>query len=281
MALERVLNATFLARLREMAIAPCPLVAFYFGSGTVRYAAHIADVIWDSQTWNARGMRMEPIEQDLDLMIPKTTLHIDNVDEAVSGYITANEDTIVGTRVVIYVVDLELLGSADYKLIIFDGTVHDFEVSLAKCTFYLRSYLDIDRIVPYFHYQQNCIWEFGSNYCGYNIGAGSNGAADAGSTASTIVDVSLLTQADNYWRCGVIEFTSGSLDGEIREILSSDQAAKSVTVEYPFSAAPNVGDTFNVKIGCGKTVADCVDRSNDANFVGFHCMPSLIEPGNV
>jgi len=100
-----------------------------------------------------------------------------------------------------------------------------------------------------------------------------SGTADATSTSTAIKDAG-LTQADDYWNEGVIEFTAGDLDGEKRMILDFVASTDVVTVKVAFSAAPGVGDAFTIRRGCNKTSRDCtVKHSNWVNFGGFPSVP--------
>lgn len=76
------------------------------------------------------------------------------------------------------------------------------------------------------------------------------GTASGGST-TTIVS-SLLNQPDNHWRRlqAYVKTTTDGLapQGESRRIASSSSSGTSVTVELPFSAAVESGDTFGIAV---------------------------------
>jgi hypothetical protein len=80
-----------------------------------------------------------------------------------------------------------------------------------------------------------------------------SGTATSGSL-TTVVDTNILTQTDNYWRDRVgrifIKTTTNGLapEGESRRIASSTQSTKTVTVELPFSAAVEAGDTYGIAV---------------------------------
>lgn len=80
-----------------------------------------------------------------------------------------------------------------------------------------------------------------------------SGTATGGST-TTVIDTAKLTQVDNYWRDRVgrinIKTTTDTLapQGESRRISASTQSTSTVTVELPFSAAVQAGDTYGISI---------------------------------
>lgn len=73
-----------------------------------------------------------------------------------------------------------------------------------------------------------------------------------GGSSTTVVDTSRLTQADNYWRNLTIHIKTTTdtfaPQGEARRIASSTQSTSTVTVELPFSAAVQAGDTYGIAI---------------------------------
>ncbi len=80
-----------------------------------------------------------------------------------------------------------------------------------------------------------------------------SGTATGGST-TTVVDTAVFTQPDNYWRDRVgrifIKTTNDGFapEGESRRIVSSTQSSNTVTVELPFSAAVESGDTWGIAV---------------------------------
>lgn len=70
------------------------------------------------------------------------------------------------------------------------------------------------------------------------------------------------TFVDGHFNKGKAVFTSGTLDGVVSENLFSWQSlgagAGAIILWEPLSEAPQIGDTLNLFIGCGKTRAECV-----------------------
>lgn len=78
-----------------------------------------------------------------------------------------------------------------------------------------------------------------------------SGTATGGSL-TTVVDSSRLTQVNDYWKKQTvyIKTTTDTLapQGEARRISSSTQSTATVTVELPFSAAVQSGDTWGIAV---------------------------------
>lgn len=71
--------------------------------------------------------------------------------------------------------------------------------------------------------------------------------ADAGSTSAIIIDAATLTQAmDDWWKGALCVSIDGQNNGQSRPIVSSSQAADTITVYPAFFNAPNAGDHFLV-----------------------------------
>lgn len=107
------------------------------------------------------------------------------------------------------------------------------------------------------------------------------GTASGGST-TTIIS-SILNQADNQWkRLNVyLKTTTDTLapQGESRRIVSSSSSSTNVTVELPFSAAVQSGDTFGIAVFSSTRIANA---ASDA-LAGFsqYKPKRITEPYNV
>lgn len=76
---------------------------------------------------------------------------------------------------------------------------------------------------------------------------------------------------------GTLTMTSGANAGEIRGIVAYNVVSgniQSITLSYPLSSPPAVGDSFTVFAGCDKTLATCNNTyANLLNFRGFPWIP--------
>lgn len=73
------------------------------------------------------------------------------------------------------------------------------------------------------------------------------GSADAGSTASTLVDAALLTQSvTDYWQHGILFMRTGVNAGQGRRITLFDTGTDTITVDPPFKTAIGTGDVYSI-----------------------------------
>lgn len=89
--------------------------------------------------------------------------------------------------------------------------------------------------------------------------------------ASSVYD-SARTEAAGTWAFGTIEFTSGPLAGygvyEVRAFSSGV-----VTIHDQWPVLPQVGDDYQIIMGCQKRLDDCIAYGNVVNFGGFPWIP--------
>lgn len=131
-----------------------------------------------------------------------------------------------------------------------------------------------------------CRWDLGDSKCGVAI------ASHTESHTVTLVEASdskrifyatgITGKPDDYFNYGLVTFTSGAnngLKGEVKDYRSSDDRIV-LQIEMPY--AVEVGDTFDVYPGCGKTTEYCKGTTGDQNrpwttniinFGGFPFVP--------
>lgn len=74
--------------------------------------------------------------------------------------------------------------------------------------------------------------------------------ADAGSTASVIIDAAALTQTTtDWWKGALLLSINGNNSGQARPVVSFNATTDAVTVSPPFLAAPTAGDDFLIISG--------------------------------
>lgn len=161
-------------------------------------------------------------------------------------------------------------------LIKFTGQVAPFEYDGgAKVT--VKSDLEIcNRELPRNLYQPGCLNTLYDASCGLNKASWAATGSVVSASSSTVIN-STLAQADGYFDLGVLEFTSGSLDGQRRTVKS--YAAGVITLAAPLVAAPAAGDTFTTWPGCNKSMDSCqnkfsnLDANSNLKYRGFPYIP--------
>lgn len=158
-------------------------------------------------------------------------------------------------------------------VVLFAGRVAECQFGRTEARLSVKSDLEILNIkMPRNLYAPNCIHTLFDAGCGLSKGGfGVAGTTIAGGT-KTVIPCSLI-QAAGYFDQGTITFTSGANAGVTRNIKS--YAVGSVTLNYPLSNAPGIGDAFTAWPGCDKTQATCAAKfGNLANFRGFPYIPT-------
>lgn len=121
-----------------------------------------------------------------------------------------------------------------------------------------------------------CDADFGSTRCGYVVTP--LAATVTAVTSALQFTVSFTgTYADDYFNKGTVTFTSGALNGsrmvEVFDWASGGAGAGTVALWTDLAEPPQVGDTLELRQGCGKTRADCLVYDNVINFRGFPDVP--------
>ena len=247
---------------------PIHLVELELDSGTVYFTDHDSDVEFAGHTYTAKGLSFSAISTHLSTEVDQVDIEFDNVDRSMSSYLASDE--FQGKWLTIKKTFANLLESSENYVILFSGKMKHPRVDESKLIITVVSLLDsLKRTVPARIYQVMCPWEFGGAECGLNITISpytETGTADAGSTASKLVD-SARTEETNYWKYGILEMTSGDNGGLKCEILSSDTGEINLLFAFPNAIAEN--DSYKITVGCKKTLSECMAYSNEDNFGGF------------
>lgn len=117
-----------------------------------------------------------------------------------------------------------------------------------------------------------CDADFGDTRCGYSIPA-------VAATVTAVTDARQFTvsfsgtYANDFFNKGTVLFLTGALAGTRKVEVSDWTSAGAVTLWTELAEAPQVGDTLELRQGCGKTRADCLAYENVVNFRGFPDVP--------
>lgn len=137
-----------------------------------------------------------------------------------------------------------------------------FNIELRDWRQYLQQ--DTTRIT-----QANCDSDFGDPLtCGKNLVGLTYGAAVTSVTNEYQFTASSLAQPTGAFNDGRMIWTSGNNIGKERKI-QTHATGGVLSVSMPVLRVINIGDTFTVIEGCGKTRQNCIDHGNILNFRGF------------
>jgi uncharacterized phage protein (TIGR02218 family) len=170
----------------------------------------------------------------------------------------------------------------------FYGSVQDIKADRFKVQ------LTVDDFLAYLANQQmpRLLWQVGCFHNVYDQGCGLLQASFTSSGSVTSVGdsahfVSNLTQVSNYFRYGVVTFTSGVNAGVSGPVNTYTKATTGAfAMRFPFPQAPSIGDTFTVYPGCDKQQATCQNTSASTgppfnNLVHFAGMPYIPVPETI
>lgn len=244
--------------------------------GTIyRFTSLDVPLIFDGQTWNeCDSLVGSAIEINNDVA-PANMDVMGVIDDA-----TITEDDIRaglfdGAAVQVWAVDWS--DTTRYRFIL-AAIIGQIKGSRSRFSAELRGLLDLIQVPQGRVVSPECRADLGDARCQVDVDA---------LAVSTTVDVAVsrrqivagaLTQADNYWQYGTVEFTSGDNDGLSKEIKTS-QNTGNIVLSEPFPYEIAIGDDFDIRPGCGKRRGeDCRDKfANAVNFQGEPDLPGLDE----
>lgn len=128
-------------------------------------------------------------------------------------------------------------------------------------------------------YSRNCRYTLGDVKCTVDL---TTGGFTNNTTISTVTSefentrftATGLTDDDDFWTFGSIEWTSGDNNGVCTEVRDWTKTGASFVLAIPTPFDMVVGDAFTITAGCDKTIKTCEDKfSNDINHGGFPTIP--------
>ena len=123
-------------------------------------------------------------------------------------------------------------------------------------------------------YSPGCRYDLGSSRCGVALAS----FTDTGSVTSFVDRANFSdnarTEADEYYRYGLLTWTSGLNAGLTMEVKQYTQTGGVFELQEPVPYDIAVTDTYSVYAGCDKSLAVCRDRfDNVINHGGFPHLP--------
>ncbi len=127
-------------------------------------------------------------------------------------------------------------------------------------------------------YTSACSWKLGDADCGVTLATYQKAGAAVVVTdnANFTATVAGGSATDQFYRYGILTWTSGSNDGLSMEVKSAAYAAGTYTIQLVLSMPYTIVATnaFTITPGCDKAFATCKDKySNSVNFGGFPHIP--------
>lgn len=264
---------------------PIELYILFLRDFTLYFAANDTDITffsWDtdeettsitSQVYTALAISRDDVRSNADSKVDSVRITIDNVTRGLTILLADND--LRGRRLIILKVFADLLTDRSNFIPVFDGLMDGFEVNEMSAVFSATSRLgNLDMQIPRRMYQASCNWIFGDEFCTYPVEAmGVSGqSADSGSSSAYIIDAA-RAEADDYWRFGKVQITSGVNKGLKRRVASSSGTRIDFDITLP--SGIETGATYTLHQGCSKTQLWCSGLGNLENFGGFPTIPDL------
>lgn len=127
-------------------------------------------------------------------------------------------------------------------------------------------------------YLPGCDATLGDTRCGVDLGTFTDGTVSAtvtGVTSQAVFTASSITQATGWFADGYVLFTSGANDGVKADVKWQTNAGV-ITLQLSVIGAINVGDTFDIVVGCSKSFEMCKAKfANGERFRGFPWLPGV------
>lgn len=226
------------------------------------------------------------VKTNIDNKIDSVTVQLDNINRAMTDYIASYEFR--GRRMLIRRVYEDYLTDADDHITIFDGLMDNPVIGEQSLSLTVKSRLGtLAKSVPRRMYQIHCNWDFGSDECGIDKDA-TEIAGETITVGSTTSDVRVSgaiyeNLANDYYKYGTIEFTSGNNAKESRLITYSSGtlaltgvSGMQMGIGYNLQYTP-VADVVTINQGCDRTPDFCdTQYDNLINYGGFTTIPELL-----
>lgn len=157
-----------------------------------------------------------------------------------------------------------------------NGTIGEVKRDKLQYTTEYRSLAQYLAITIIDLYKASCNATFGDARCGKDLTSLTFTDSIGAVVRSNQFIVNTLSQADNYYNNGIVEFLTGANAGKKYKIKSWNLSTKTIILQMPSYYAISVGDTTKFTAGCNKDKADCKNKFNNyINYRGFMEIPGL------
>jgi uncharacterized phage protein (TIGR02218 family) len=122
---------------------------------------------------------------------------------------------------------------------------------------------------------RNCRHDLGDALCQFTItGAMIETGIAVSSLVNSLAFGAVTAHSNDYFRNGIITWTSGANTGFKSDVRSQNSSVISIWLRTPFPI--QTGDQFTIRVGCNKTIDECNTKfTNTANFGGFPTLPGM------
>jgi len=262
---------------------PVLVIELYLSLATLYYVAEKKSISWNGNPYTAKTIIFGSVNQSLEGQISNITVSFDNVLGDMAAYL--NVEDFYGKQIIIRRLYRNALGSADNYVELFNGYCDEVqEVSKYWLTVPATMGESLEKRTLLQTYSPSCNRKFGDSVCNQDSLADLvtlcklDKTVESGST-NYIVDSTNLTQVNDYWNFGEIQFwdkTAGVT--YYRKIVDFNAALDKAVLDVPMTFAIDNSYSYNVYKGCPKDWQACGSGStspwgpsgnNRKNFLGF------------
>ena len=242
----------------------------------LRFATSSVNVSFGGNTYTAWEVKVGTLTQKADQYIDSLTVKLDNADGTMEGYHLA--ESFFNKALIVRRIFRGTTSSSTYYDEVFYGVIEEITSDDTWLTVKATQGERTEKKGLISEFTASCRHLFGDTQCnqdGYASLASltASGTADSGST-TTLVHSS-RTEADDFWKYGLIAVTKGAVT-ETREIDTSDHSTTTLSWLIPLSFAVDATTTYVVYKGCDKILTTCQGNNawgpsadNFANFGGW------------
>lgn len=153
---------------------------------------------------------------------------------------------------------------------LFAGRVAETVIdSTGRLEITVQSLLDQEREFAIISYSPVCRADLGDAKCQFDIQSLARNFTVATVISPVRFTTVQLSEPDDFWVYGVLQFNSGDNDGVAVEVATNIQATQEIILFTPPVFTLQIGDTGIIYPGCDKTTNTCFVRYNNiANFRG-------------
>lgn len=145
-----------------------------------------------------------------------------------------------------------------------------FDDEIWRCEF--RSLMQQAKQVQSTPYSLTCRASFGDDRCKMPLVWVSSTVTDFSNDPHRLFQASALSNPDNYWSPGVVEWLTGK-NAKIQMEVEESWADGGVRLALPMPFAIEIGDTFRIRRDCKKTEQACKEYGNIINMRAEHLTP--------
>jgi len=225
------------------------------------------------------GHGIENIKEDLSLGVNAIAFAMANTGSILSDLLAANDMSMAQIKIGRIFTDTPDMG----RMEVYNGRLGNITHDRTSVAAQGRSqFAQANNRFPYYNYQDNCIWRFGSSGCGIDTSSFTLAMAvdswEVGSFTTINVLAASGTISASYdngrFDFGRITVTAGVNSGQVRTIRSHSGDLFELSHPLPVNSfAAFAADVFP---GCRKRrIQDCHSLYNNADaFVGFEWIPT-------